>query len=238
MSLSPAVIDALVAAGATVEQLAAAVKADIADGAARLAEKREKDAARQRRSRSNRSGKGNVTVTPRDSADAPLNDIYSKPPEPISAKADTAPFAEKVKDCWNGMAKANGLDTVRKIVGARLKHLMARRKEHGEEAVFEAIEKLGASDWHCGRKSDWKADFNWLFESPKHFEKILERSDGQAAKPSRAMTASELRQGIRFNEDQGNYERAEELKRQLALLQPPIPPPIIREAAEKLRANR
>ena len=48
MSLSAAVIDALVAAGCTVEQLAAAVKADLAQGDAKAADKRAKDAERQR----------------------------------------------------------------------------------------------------------------------------------------------------------------------------------------------
>lgn len=65
MSLSPAIIDALVASGVTVEQLAAAVKAGLVEQSARdaaardeqearAAAKREADRDRQRRSRENR----------------------------------------------------------------------------------------------------------------------------------------------------------------------------------------
>jgi len=86
VSLSPAVIDALVAAGATVEQLAAAVKADMAEAEQRKVQKRAKDAARQRKSRASR----NVTVTACDNADAPPNDIYSNPPE-LSSDASHPP---------------------------------------------------------------------------------------------------------------------------------------------------
>lgn len=82
MSLSAAVIDALVAAGATVEQLAAAVKADMAEAEQRLADKRAKDAERQRRHRKSR----NVTVTPRDDADAPPYEDTSTPPPPTATK--------------------------------------------------------------------------------------------------------------------------------------------------------
>jgi hypothetical protein len=81
MSLSVAVIDALVAAGATVEQLAAAVKADMAEAEERLAQKRANDAERQRRSRASRG----VTVTPRDdalvTAGAPLDKKAPSPPK-------------------------------------------------------------------------------------------------------------------------------------------------------------
>ena len=69
MSLSAEVIDALVAAGCTVEQLAAAVKADLAAEEQRALVKRAKDAARQRKSRANRSESRDVTVTPCDERD-------------------------------------------------------------------------------------------------------------------------------------------------------------------------
>lgn len=87
MSLTPAVIDALVAAGATVEMLAAAVKADMAEAEARLSEKRAKDAARQRKCRGSDAVSHDVTVTERDNADItepplsrPPNDNNSNPP--------------------------------------------------------------------------------------------------------------------------------------------------------------
>ena len=55
MSLSPAVIDAMVAAGCTVEQLAAAMKADLAEVEARETRKREMATERKRRQRAKAS---------------------------------------------------------------------------------------------------------------------------------------------------------------------------------------
>lgn len=73
MSLSPAVIDALVASGCTVEQLAAAVKASMADSETKLIEKRRKDAERQRKYRSDNAASQDVTVTECDKRDPSLS---------------------------------------------------------------------------------------------------------------------------------------------------------------------
>lgn len=89
MSLSTAIVDALVATGVTRDQLAAAMKADIADreaeGAAKLEAKRAKDRERQQRHRLSR----NVTVTACDERDTPLDDNESLiPPRKIPPKAN------------------------------------------------------------------------------------------------------------------------------------------------------
>jgi len=88
MSLSPAVLDALLAAGATAEMIVAAVKAEMAGQEERADAKRAKDAERQRRSRANRAGHDmsrNVTVTECDVTETdplslPPNEKISNPP--------------------------------------------------------------------------------------------------------------------------------------------------------------
>jgi hypothetical protein len=91
MTIAPEVLDALLAAGASAEMIVAAVKADAANDLARLQQKRTDDASRQRRSRTNRAMSQDVTVTPRDTCDAPPpNDIYSNPP-PLSPDASHPP---------------------------------------------------------------------------------------------------------------------------------------------------
>ena len=91
MTIAPEVLDALLAAGASAEMIVAAVKADAANDLARLQQKRTDDASRQRRSRANRAMSHDVTVTPRDTCDAPPpNDIYSNPP-PLSPDASHPP---------------------------------------------------------------------------------------------------------------------------------------------------
>lgn len=85
MSLSVAVIDALLASGATREQIAAAVKADIAEREAVEAEKLEKrrqgNRERQQRRRAKSNAESRVTaVTERDERDPPKEYISNPPP--------------------------------------------------------------------------------------------------------------------------------------------------------------
>ena len=85
MSLSPAIIDAMVAAGASVEVLAAAMKADLVERSGQVAVKREKDAERQRQHRARNAVSRDVTVTNGDSVTGPPlsrppNENISNPP--------------------------------------------------------------------------------------------------------------------------------------------------------------
>jgi len=69
VSLSPAILDALLAAGATADMIVAAVKADMVASEAVKAEKRAKDAERQRLHRLSHSQSHDVTVTACDIKD-------------------------------------------------------------------------------------------------------------------------------------------------------------------------
>jgi len=195
MSLSAAVIDALVAAGATVEQLAAAMKADLAEGEARIAARRQKDAERQARSRSNRKSR-HVTVTPRDARDTP-NDIYSNPENPSEAKASPPPTVEiRLVEEWNAGPAANGARKAAKLDASRKNLLRSRLKDHGEEEVFAALRNLGRSKFHCGENDrGWRANLGWFLEA-KNFLKALEMDDGTASPSTnggKSWTAEEQR---------------------------------------------
>jgi len=217
MSLSEAVIDALVATGVTVEQLAAAMKASLAEQGEKAAEKRAKDAERQRKSRSNRAQSRNVTVTPRDTTDAPPNEYISNPPifdvsNETSAASD---FGKRVEDHWNGKISGTPLPKCRKITGTRLKHLRCRAKMFGEDAVFTAIDNMIASDFHSGRSGRWtEGSLGWLVETQANFEKMLERAP---AKPPVAPSGKQWTPEERA-EYLAGLERREEAK-------PPIRPP-------------
>lgn len=87
MSLSPATIDALIAAGATAEMLGAAMKAELAAAETARAAKRSANAERQRRKRARDAG--DVTRDERDSAlpavtecDPSLPSFPPGPPKP------------------------------------------------------------------------------------------------------------------------------------------------------------
>jgi hypothetical protein len=179
MSLSAAVIDALVAAGATAEQLAAAMKASLAEQETRLTEKRAKDAARQRKSRMSRA----VTVTPCDSQDEklPPNDIYSNPQNPCEANASQSPLAEKVVSEWNAGAAAKGARKATKLDASRKTLLKARLRDHSEAELFRAMANLAGSRFHCGDNDrGWRAHLGWFLEA-KNFLKALEMEGSPAA---------------------------------------------------------
>lgn len=201
MSLSAAVIDALVASGATVEQLAAAVKADLRDQETKVADRRQKDAERQQRSRANRKMSRNVTVTPRDNCDLP-NEYISNPSvfDGSNEPSAVSSLQDRVVEAWNAKIEGSPLPAARKLIGNRLKHLRCRVREHGEEAVFTAIENMIASDWHSGRSGKWlEGNLGWLLKNSENFEKMLERTNAQppTATPSNLAILSEQAQRYR-----------------------------------------
>jgi len=175
--IRPEVLDALLAAGATAEMIVAAVKADLRQEDVKLQEKREKDAARQRKSRMSR----NVTVTPRDKCDVlPPNEYISNPPSQTSSPDGDDPLsldlADRVVEAWNGQITGTPLPTARKLNPDRRKHLRCRVAEHGEDAVFVAVSNMIQSDFHSGRSGKWtEGNLGWLLKSPENFLKMLER---------------------------------------------------------------
>lgn len=177
MSLNAAALRLLAEKGLTA--------ADIVELAETLEVRRDPTAAeRMRRHRAKKaeaSGKPvtrNVTAE-RDERDPP-NDIYSNPPVPPSAKADSPP-SEKIVEAWNaGPAKAGA--TASRGLTASLKSLLrARIKENGADGVLEAIRNLAASKFHCGENDrGWKANLGWMLKA-ENFQKMLELTP---AKPS------------------------------------------------------
>ena len=156
MSLSPAIIDAMIASGCTAAQLAAVVKASLAEQEARADEKRAKDAERQRRHRVSR----NVTVTTRDERDSaetpplsPPNDIYSNPPHdpPItkSGGRDAFPCPD-----WCEPAVWRDLKRNRKA-----KHLANTETAHRK--FIAAVLGMADDEWPPGRLVEAIAARGW-----------------------------------------------------------------------------
>lgn len=132
------------------------------------------------------------------------------------------PLAHKVLAAWNAQ---KGLTSCRGMDEGRQKHLDARIKAHGEQAVFDAIRRLGASAWHCGANDrGWKADLGWLLSSPEKFLKALELPEPSEDKKSAPMTVAEIHRAIEFNRQQGQQWRVEQLQAQLAELESNVIP--------------
>lgn len=81
----------------------------------------------------------------------------------------------KLVSFWNSKVQGSVIPTIRNILGERRSKLNARLKQYGKKAIFEAIEKVGASDFLKGNISDkgWHATFDW-FVCPTNFAKVLE----------------------------------------------------------------
>jgi hypothetical protein len=181
MSIAGGHLDALLAAGATAEQIVALVKADMVERDSKLKVRREKDADRQRRKRSR-----GVTRTKRDTLP---NDIdILTPPDPIVISSEITPPAENdddpeikpehVLEAFNAMASRAGLPKAR-MTPERRKKLAPFIRRHPIDDITEAIHAIECSPF-CRGENDraWRADFDFLLQ-PKSFTKLIEGTYGR-----------------------------------------------------------
>lgn len=170
------VLDAMLQAGCTAEQIVAAVKADAAIEERKRDEKRAKDAERQRKHRGKNSVSRDVTVTNGDGRDTldkkgPHTPKKINPnPPPISPQ-----FCDRIVESWNLAASRTELPSARKLNPERCTKLRRRLKSFSEAEMLEAIAKLASSPFHCGENDrGWKADIGWLLKSDENVTKALE----------------------------------------------------------------
>lgn len=95
---------------------------------------------------------------------------------PLPPAGGDPTLPERVVSEWNSAIAGSPLPKALSLNSARLKHLKARISEHGEDAVFQAIRNMCASDFHSGRDGKWtEGNLGWLLKSPENFQKMLER---------------------------------------------------------------
>ena len=157
MSLSPAIIDAMLAAGCTAEQLAAVVKADMADRESQTAAKRQKDAERQRKHRERNAVSRDVTVTECDRVTDPLsrppNENNSNPPTHTPEKQTPARKGHRLPVDWQpGPLTGDAAQAVAGWPPGAEERELARFRDWAASAT-------GAN----AVKSDWQAAWrNWI----------------------------------------------------------------------------
>ncbi len=83
---------------------------------------------------------------------------------------DKIPFQEII-DIFNSVCV--DLPRVEKITDARKKIISNCVKENSLETLGDVFRKVAESDFLSGRKSDWKASFDWILK-PANFVKVLE----------------------------------------------------------------
>lgn len=78
---------------------------------------------------------------------------------------------KKVVELWNEL----GLQRVEKLTESRKRRIKLRLKEMGSMEVYEnVLRMIRDSPFLMGRKTDWKASFDWLFSNDKNWLKINE----------------------------------------------------------------
>jgi len=104
------------------------------------------------------------------------DNAYSKVKE-SKVKNILYPYQD-ISDCWNSICVS--LPKIAKLTEARKQKIRSRLDEFGckpeewlttAEALFRRVQ---ASDFLTGRKSDWAASFDWLFDNGKNWVKVME----------------------------------------------------------------
>ncbi len=201
MSIIATALKHLIAAGVSGDDLVHAV----AEMEAAIPQKL--DAVAERRRAYDRARKRNSTGIPPESTELVSPKEYISNPHPVtpSAKADTPldDFPTQVVEAWNTDTAGTPLPKARALTPDRRKHLAARVKEHGGDAVFVAIRNMAASEFHSGKSGKWtEGNLGWLLKSPENFTKMLERSAPPAAKQS-----VPVEQTIQARQDQARIYR-------------------------------
>ncbi|MEP9376184.1 hypothetical protein ABLE91_05680 [Aquabacter sp. CN5-332] len=141
MSISPAILDALLAAGATADMIVAAVKADAAQEEQRLMEKRGKDAERKRRSRSSAMSRGQ-DVTDADgrgqgvtAADTPHPEERKVSPDPSKETQPLPPTPSASPQALTPRGRAGDFETFWQAYPRKI------GKDGAEKAFAKAIQR-------------------------------------------------------------------------------------------------
>jgi hypothetical protein len=209
VTLSAAIIDALLQSGATREQIAAAIKADIAERAgveeARLEARRKANRERQQKKRAGHALSRSVTHVTRD---APPNESILTPPV-ITPKPDGLAPTQKSKSVRGSRLPDDWQLPAEWAAWARERRGWSEAEIAEESEIFANYwqAKSGAGACHVNWAKTWK---NWVIRS--------HRADGFKVAPKAAgpLTIEQLHSSIRFRRDIGDDAKAEEYERELA----------------------
>jgi len=157
-----------------------------------------------------------VGETPDETHARQTQDTEQEPEELKKIKIDARPdFPDRVVEAWNTETTGTPLPKARALTPDRRKHLAARAKEHGEEAVFAAIRNMAASDFHSGKSGKWtEGNIGWLLKSPENFTKMLERNPPTAAGYPKPLTPDVLTERAVFYRKIGRDDDAKEAEEQ------------------------
>ena len=124
----------------------------------------------------------------------------------ISTNPTTALLIDEYKDfadTFNRKVKDTAIPQIRGLSDTRKKALVSRAKEHGGLKELEAvIDRVVASDFLSGRKTDFCASFDWIFKKA-NFIKILEGNYDNKFTPTTTNRYASEREANRQRVDNG-----------------------------------
>ncbi len=161
MSLTPAVLDALLAAGATADMIVAAVKADMAEAEARKETKRAGNAERQRRFKAKRKAtRDNAGNALPDVTPSP-NDIYSNP-HPASSEPNGSPEAKPRRAKADPFPIPDGVDPIDwDALKANRKSKRAALTEGAHREIIRKLDVWSRAGWPPGPIVAHAAERGW-----------------------------------------------------------------------------
>jgi hypothetical protein len=98
--------------------------------------------------------------------DTPLPPVGEAEPVLIDEPAKPDPVAELV-ETWNEIAGIHGLPAVRTLSDTRRRKAAKRIAEHGLDEMRECVGRIACSPFLSGKKTDFRADFDFLVNPSK-----------------------------------------------------------------------
>lgn len=125
--------------------------------------------------------KRNVSVTSPESD----TDTETESEEETDVSSGTRHAAQQFVDVWNETAVPVGLTRCAAITSKRMPSFKARLKDHGIEAMLEAIRKVPTSRFLRGESGDWSGANIEFFLRPDSVTKILEGKYDDRIRPDK-----------------------------------------------------
>lgn len=153
----------------------------------------------------------NVTVNDKDknmiSSDEDIRDT-------AVPRKDSKAEVQKVVDAWNTLPSP--VPKIQKMVSGspRETQLKARIRQYGLDDVLKAVEKVKASPFLLGQRTDFVIRFDW-FIGPKNFAKVLDGNYDDARRTSHSRDKPSDMRVTAYSDYESDYNY-DDLERQLA----------------------
>lgn len=128
---------------------------------------------------------------------APETEAEQKEESPLPPKGKAPLDYGQIQKRWNDLARQHGLPICEVMTDRRRAAIRARFNEYDLDAIHRAIDAVFVSPLCLGRKKDWRADFDFVFQA-KSFDRLVQGSysDDRPEQPVSPEQAERSRQTL------------------------------------------